>query len=150
MTEPNGTNGHPPSKPPDPEPRNKLTYRLFVEATDESGGTREVWEPDELLLGSLGWVRAETASDIAMAFAKAGEEQVAAMAKGMAGALGVAPSVPEASDKAGGKMPKPSEWIREWCAQSFPALANDSQRRDAEIAGIVKYLDEQWRERGGG
>jgi hypothetical protein len=53
----------------------------------------------------------------------------------------------ETREKAGGKMP--SQWIREWCAQEFPPLANDSQRQDAEIAGIVAYLNEQWRERGG-
>jgi hypothetical protein len=148
MTEPNATNGHPPSKAPEPEPRNKLTYRLFVEATDESGGTREVWEPDDLLMGTLGWVRAEAASDIAMAFAKAGEEQMAAMAIGMAGALGVAPSVPETSENAGGKMPSERiaelerEYPIEWFAKPVPEL-----RR--ALKAVRAYLDEQWRERGG-
>jgi hypothetical protein len=145
----NGTNGHPPPNPPEPEPRNKLTYRLFVEVTDESGGTREVWEPDDLLMGTLGWVRAEAASDIAMAFAKAGEEQMAAMAIGMAGALGVAPSVPETSENAGGKMPSArlKEIATERLAKRYPSHVSGFLNVEPTVEDVIVFLDEQHNER---
>jgi hypothetical protein len=148
MTTTNATNGHPPTKPPEaPEPRSDVeTYRLFVEVSTPDG-TREVWEPDDEMMGGLGWMRVEAASDIVAAFAKVGEEQMVAMAQGMAGAIGAARHPPGHCQACGTAFPdvpcpdkRPGCLVNHWgpcpkCAPE-PVRLTGAERGEERLRGI--------------
>jgi hypothetical protein len=166
MTEPNATNGHPPTKPPpqreEPSPR-EPTRHLVVDVRDgdllldsveptqddvilwlrSNGGT------DLLTSGELGELAAMTVEPEPVRLTGAERGTFADVSGTFADPAGKF-TEPERSEKAGAKLP--SERIVELHRENEGMQIEPgslAERCGWQVALVAMFLDEQWRERGG-